>query len=178
MVGRYTHAGRCAGLKTVVGIGRARHGERRAEAEKRDSIELVGDYGGNAINVCARSERFSAPVLMSIKLKRRLTSIGLSLQSLSPAEIIALLSTSLSLPRECPTSPESTLVKFSLASLERASCCILSLSYAEIASMTAAETTAGDDEGGAARARSNSYRSVRFASSRSPMRWSATSRVG
>ena len=70
MVGRYTRVGRCAGLKTVVEDGRARHGEGRTEAEKRDSIELVGDYGGNAISVCAISERFSAPILMSIKLKK------------------------------------------------------------------------------------------------------------
>ena len=45
----------------VVGDGRAPHGEERTEAEKRDSIELVGDYGENAIYVCAISERFQHP---------------------------------------------------------------------------------------------------------------------
>lgn len=61
MVGRHTHGVRCAGLKMVVGDDRARHGEERTEAEKRDSIELVADYGGNGINVCAIGERFQHP---------------------------------------------------------------------------------------------------------------------
>jgi len=51
----YMRAGRYVGSKTVVGEGRALHGEERTGAEKQDSIELVGDYGENAINACARS---------------------------------------------------------------------------------------------------------------------------
>ena len=60
-VGRHTHAGRGVDSRAVVGDGRARRGEERAEVEKWGSIGLVGDPGAHAISVCTIGKRFQHP---------------------------------------------------------------------------------------------------------------------